>query len=316
MKSNLVLNGVIVFIIVAALGFFGYVGAIISLLMGGVKFYTPLIVVITIALMILSIVTVFRLLKYKTIKMISITFIALCLIAISVNEIYASYQRSIVTVSDQDYNLYGYQPFFEETNVVSLHEPSTLTLEEELPILDGATALYPVYSAFARAVYPEKQYDVHQSEVMSNQTGEAFQNLLDGKVDMIFIAEPSKRQMEQAEKRGIKLELTPIGREAFVFFVNNKNPVTELSVEQIQAIYAGSITNWSEVGGENDLIRAFQRPADSGSQSALEKIMGDVPIADPPTENIVSGMGGVFEEVSSYKNYKKCDWIYIPIFFE
>jgi phosphate transport system substrate-binding protein len=304
MKPNLVLNFILALIMVVVLGFFGYVGAVISLLMGGITFYTPLIVVVSVSLMMITVVVIFRLIKPKTLKIAVMSFLALCLISIAMYEIFESYQRSIVTVSDQDYNLYGYQPFHDDSNVVALNEPANIKLEGDLPILDGATALYPVYSAFARATYPEKEYDVHQSEVMSNQTGEAFQHLLNGKVDIIFVATPSKRQMEQAQKRGIELEMTPIGREAFVFFVNEKNLVTGLSVEQIQGIYSGEITNWSKIGGENTSIRAFQRPADSGSQTALEKIMGDVPIADPPTEDVVSGMGGVFEEVSSYKNYK------------
>ncbi|KHF41123.1 PstS family phosphate ABC transporter substrate-binding protein [Halalkalibacter okhensis] len=304
MKTNLFFNGILALIVVLALGFLGYIGAVISLFMGGITFYTPLIVVVTVSLMIVAVAAIFRLVKRKTLKLTLISLFTLCLIAIAINEVYEGYQKSIVTVSDQDYNLYGYQPFHDESNVVILHEPANVMIEGELPILDGATALYPVYSAFARATYPEKEYDVHQSEVMSNQTGEAFQNLLNGKVDMIFIAAPSNHQMEQAKKRGIELEMTPIGREAFVFFVNKKNPVTGLSVEQIQGIYSGDIINWSEVGGEHEAIRAFQRPADSGSQTALEKMMDGIPIADPPTENVVSGMGGVFEEVSSYKNYK------------
>ncbi|MDT8858660.1 substrate-binding domain-containing protein [Alkalihalobacillus sp. MEB130] len=304
MKSNLLLNVIISIIIIALLAFFGYVVVVISLLMGGLTFYTPLIVVITVSFMILTVVLIFRLLKPKTIRIALISFFALCLIAISIYEIRERYERSIVTMSDQDYNLYGYQPFHVDTNVAVLHEPSQLKLEGDLPILDGATALYPVYSAFARAAYPEKEYDVHQSEVMSNQTGEAYQNLFRGDVDIIFVAAPSKRQLEQADQLGIELELTPIGREAFVFFVNEKNTVTSLTLEEVQGIYSGAITNWSDVGGENESIRAFQRPADSGSQTALEKLMGDVPITDPPTENVVSGMGGVFEEVSSYKNYK------------
>ncbi|SCX91786.1 PstS family phosphate ABC transporter substrate-binding protein [Lysinibacillus sp. SG55] len=72
----------------------------------------------------------------------------------------------------------------------------------------------------------------------------------------------------------------------------------------MKKIYAGEITNWHEVGGENEPIRAFQRPADSGSQTTLEKLMGNTPIMAAPSEDIVSGMGGIIREVSQYRNYK------------
>ena len=55
--------------------------------------------------------------------------------------------------------------------------------------------------------------------------------------------------LEVAKRLGKKLKLTPIGKEAFVFFVNEKNPVKSLAADEIKGIYAGDITNWRAVGG-------------------------------------------------------------------
>ena len=49
-------------------------------------------------------------------------------------------------------------------------------------------------SAFAQAVYPEKEYDQYDSEVMSNRTGEAYRNLINGRVDIVFANAPSDHQ--------------------------------------------------------------------------------------------------------------------------
>ncbi|WP_279401693.1 substrate-binding domain-containing protein [Piscibacillus salipiscarius] len=73
------------------------------------------------------------------------------------------------------------------------------------------------------------------------------------------------------EREDKALNMTPIGREAFVFFVHADNPVDSLKVEEIQGIYSGNITNWKEVGGEDVEIRAFQRPEGSGSQTMLKR---------------------------------------------
>ena len=75
-------------------------------------------------------------------------------------------------------------------------------------------------------------------------------------------------------------------------------------LEQIKDIYSGKVKNWKEVGGADDSIRAFQRPADSGSQTALENLMGDTTIMEAPSEDIATGMGGIINEVSQYKNFK------------
>ena len=107
---------------------------------------------------------------------------------------------------------------------------------------------------------------------------------------MIFAAAPSEAQIEAARNAGMEFHLTPIGREAFVFFVNSKNPVEDLTVEQIRGIYTGEITNWKEVGGKNQSIRPFQRAENSGSQSALLRLMEGLPLMEPETEDRIAGM--------------------------
>ena len=121
---------------------------------------------------------------------------------------------------------------------------------------------------------------------------------------MIFAAAPSQAQLDDAEAAGMELHLTPIGSEAFVFFVNSKNPVTGLTVEEIQGIYSGRITNWKEVGGKNQRIRPFQRAENSGSQSALRRLMEGLPLLEPEEEDRIGGMGGIITEVARYRNHR------------
>ncbi|MBR3694066.1 MAG: substrate-binding domain-containing protein, partial [Erysipelotrichales bacterium] len=97
-------------------------------------------------------------------------------------------------------------------------------------------------------------------------------------------------------------EYTPIGNEAFVFFVHKDNPITSLTSQQIKDIYSGKITNWKEVGGRNEEIAAFQRNEGSGSQSMLQRFMGDTPIMEAPTELVNTMMSGIIEQVSNYRS--------------
>lgn len=64
-----------------------------------------------------------------------------------------------------------------------------------------------------------------------------------------------------------------IGRDGFVFVENKENKVDNLTIEQIQNIYTGKIRNWSEVGGEDAEIIAYQREKNSGSQNLMEKMV-------------------------------------------
>lgn len=158
---------------------------------------------------------------------------------------------------------------------------SELTLTGDLPVVDGAAALYPVFSAFVNAVYPEDScvFDgenfAPESCLQMNNTRGAYKAVVDGEDDVVFCAKPSEEQLEYAEEKGVELELVPIGSEAFVFIVNADNPVDGLTVEQIKGIYTGKYRNWSELGGDNRLISALQRNEGSGSQTAMLSFMGD-----------------------------------------
>ena len=241
--------------------------------------------------------------------------LALCLVAVTIGCgaycAFGLWQSSVPTVDDRDLLLWQYEPFSEDTKAVSLEEQSTLHFcQEDLLRLDGATALYPVYAGFVQAVYPQGEYPLYDNtaegygSVTCSGTVNAYQRLITGRTDLIFAAAPSQDQLEMARLAGKKLYLTPIGREAFVFFVNSRNPVEGLTVEQVQNIYTGQITNWNQVGGRNQSIRPFQRMENSGSQSALLRLMEGLPLIEPEKEDRVDGMGGIIRQVASYRNYK------------
>lgn len=171
---------------------------------------------------------------------------------------------------------------------------STLKLHDNLPVLDGAAALVPVYAAIIHNVYPEGcvTYEggtfsddnyygenfAEDSAMQYKNTVRGYQAIVDGTTDILFCAAPSEEQKAYAEEKGVELVYVPIGLEAFVFFVNENNPVDDLSVDQIRKIYAGEYTNWSEVGGVNRIINPVTRLEGSGSQTTFESFMGEYEI--------------------------------------
>lgn len=226
------------------------------------------------------------------------------------NAAWEKHLREITLRESFDYR--DYLPFQEESPLAGLEEESTLRFaaEDKLPRMDGATALYPVYAAFAQATYPKEmekwdRWDVEQ-QVYCSTTAYAYRNIVKGGCDIIFVAGPSKEQEEYAREQGVELVYTPIGREAFVFFVNPENPIQGLTLEQIRGIYSGRITRWDELGAPGlGEILAYQRSEGSGSQTALERfVMGDTPLMPAEKETVMTGMLDIVEQTSSYKNHR------------
>jgi len=81
----------------------------------------------------------------------------------------------------------------------------------------------------------------------------------------------SSRHLREGEDG---VDATVFAIDGLAVIVHPDNPVTDLSTEQIAAIYTGAITNWSEVGGEDTPIAVIGREAGSGSRGAFDDIMG------------------------------------------
>jgi len=223
-------------------------------------------------------------------------------------EEYIEYEKSVKNfpaVDEQSIALHEYRPFSRYNLLAKLDKESSFKLIDNLPVLDGATAFYPVYASFVQAVYPQTYYNYspHTGVALCSRTEKAYQNLLEGKVDMIFCLEPSDVQLKRFYYDGLTLKLIPIGIEAFVFFVNKENPINNLTIDNIRDIYSGKVTNWKELNGIDQDIMAFQRPKNSGSQTILEKIMGNVSIIEPRMEYVAAGMKEIIESVAAYRNF-------------
>ncbi|WP_342436273.1 substrate-binding domain-containing protein [Paenibacillus sp. FSL L8-0436] len=295
------------FIAVAAIAFAETIAYFVISLFGGMQFYAPLSAVAAFALAVYAVLAIFDLFNLRIRRIVFASFAGVCLLAAGVYEINQAYVNSLAEVNDREISLEKYKPFQPESKIAILDQTSTYKITDELPRLDGATALYPLYSAFVQAVYPKDDYSVYDFEsstVACTSTSTAYERLIDGDTDIIFAAAPSLSQQKSAKAAGKELVLTPIGREAFVFFVHKRNKVDGLTTQQIKDIYSGKLTNWKQVGGKRDSIRAFQREENSGSQTMLEKIMEGTPLMAAPQKDVMDVMSGIISQTASYRNYK------------
>ena len=244
-------------------------------------------------------------------------FVLVFLLACGINIGFNAYDASITVNTAPNINTEEYMPFVEDTKIVRLEHEASLRLTENLPKVDGAAAVFPVYSAFVNAVYPDNvqlhdqvfmdlgnynRNTPHVGAFQYNNTTVGYGALALKKTDIFFGAYPSQEQISYARQHDTEFVYTPIGYDAFVFFVHKDNPIDNLTTEQIQAIYSGEITNWKELGGKNEKIAAFQRNQNSGSQSQLIRFMGDKPIMKPPAKMEISMMSGIVDRVSDYRS--------------
>lgn len=172
------------------------------------------------------------------------------------------------------------------------------------PRVDASLAIHPLVDSIA-SNFLGIQEDELNFEYTKTRTSHVYQNLVDGKADVIFVAEPSDEDLAYAKSKGVELEIIPTTSSAFVFIVNSQNPVEGLTLDEVVKIYKGDITNWKEVGGDDEKIIPYQRPNGSGSQTAMiSLVMKDANLMTAPAMKIAGEMGGLIDAVAEYDNSK------------
>lgn len=179
---------------------------------------------------------------------------------------------------------------------------SIVLSQDELPRLDASVSTQALTTAIVRNFTQNDNF----SESLLNYTNqeEGYEKLLNDEIDILFATEPSDEILELARAKGIELEMQPIAREGFVFYVNCNNPIDALKVSDIQKIYSGQITNWAQIGGENSNIIPFQRTENSANQREMVRsVMKNLQILDAPKDVFSDKTyGEITDLVASYDN--------------
>jgi len=299
--KNKIVKGLLKIILTVIVAYISFIiGLYLLLICSASGIITPLTICSVLIIPGLLISLLYSKNKKKVLKIWS-AFIIVFAIGMGINIVVIKYDELITINTSPNINTAEYLPFTENSKIVKLGYEASLKLNDNLPIVDGAAAVFPVYSAFVNATYPNtiKLYD---GTFEYNNTVGGYKLLGEKQTDIFFGAYPSEQQIETAREKGTEFEYTKIGTEAFVFFVHKDNPLDNLTTEQIQKIYSGEITNWKQVGGKDEEIIAFQRNAGSGSQSMLIRFMDGKKIMKAPTEQVDDLMSGIIERVSDYRN--------------
>ena len=180
--------------------------------------------------------------------------------------------------------------------------------ESEFPKVDGATAMLPMVGEITKRVigYTDDEAQKYLDENTQGKSAKVYASLINKEKDLIFVSEPSDDILRQAKEKNVEFEMIGIGYDGFVFLVNKHNPVERLTLDQIRAIYKGEITNWKEVGGNDEEIFPYQREENSGSQNLMEKmVMKNEKMAEAKSTDLKIGtMTGLIDAVANGDNSK------------
>lgn len=166
-------------------------------------------------------------------------------------------------------------------------------------VIKGSTTVLPIAQKATEVFYQKTKIAVSLSGTGS---GDGIKSLIDGTCDIANSSrEIKKEEIELANSKGIKIKEITIAYDMIVPIVHPSNKINNLSIQQLKAIYDGSITNWKEVGGDNEKIVVISRDSSSGTFEVWEsKVMNKTEVrADALLQ---ASNGAVLTAVANNKN--------------
>lgn len=139
-------------------------------------------------------------------------------------------------------------------------------------IIAGSTSVQPFAEALA-----EEFTRLNPGILIDVQGGGSSAGVMSAQTDTADIG-MSSRNLKDEEKT---LWYVEIARDGLAVIVHPDNPIKDLSLKEVQDIYSGVITNWSQLGGKDAKIHVITREEGSGTRSAFESLVMDKIEIDP-----------------------------------
>ncbi len=164
------------------------------------------------------------------------------------------------------------------TKVVKLIAAATLIAAaaklsaQDKIVIDGSTTVGPISKAFAE-YYKEIKPNVNIT-ISESGSGNGVKSLTNKACDIANLSRFMKdSEFKSCVENGVLPVAHVVAFDGLAVIINPQNKISTLSLEQIEGIYSGKITNWKELGGEDAKIVVVSRDTNSGTYETFGELV-------------------------------------------
>jgi phosphate transport system substrate-binding protein len=164
----------------------------------------------------------------------------------------------------------------------------------------GSDTMVNLSQAWAEAFM--KAHPGTSISVTGGGTGTGIAAFLNGTCDLANASRPmSAREVDQARTRNVFPKPNAVAMDGLAVSVHSSNPLQNLTKQQVAAIYTGSISDWSQVGGKPGKIVVLSRESSSGTYGFFrEHVLGNRPYR--PDAQLMPSTRAIQQELSNNPN--------------
>jgi phosphate transport system substrate-binding protein len=137
----------------------------------------------------------------------------------------------------------------------------------ETVVIAGSTSVQPLSEVMAEEFMTDNEGT--SVEVQGGGSGQGIKSIQEGIADIGSLS----REVKDEEKGSVKEEYI-IAMDGVAVVVNTETETEDITIEELEKIYTGEITNWKELGGKDAEITVVSREEGSGTRGAFTEITG------------------------------------------
>ena len=176
---------------------------------------------------------------------------------------------------------------------------STMAVAGNL-VIKGSTTVLPIAQKCVEA-YMKKNPDVKIS-LSGGGSSNGIKAIIDGSTDIANASRFIKdKEINACHAKGVFPVPFAVAYDSIIPVVHPSNPIKNITLDQLKAIYKGEITNWQELGGDKRPIVVTSRDTSSGTYETWEgKVMNKERVV--PSAQVMASNGAIVQAVSNNKN--------------
>lgn len=135
----------------------------------------------------------------------------------------------------------------------------------------GAKMVPQIAEAFKAKM--EKQGVAVSFEIAAEGSSTGVASVIDGTAEIgMSSRDPKAKEVAKAKANGIDMQTVTVAKDGIAIIVNEANPLTSISLEEIELLFSGDVTDWSGISAQTGDISAYTRNTSSGTYAVFQKL--------------------------------------------
>jgi phosphate transport system substrate-binding protein len=110
-------------------------------------------------------------------------------------------------------------------------------------------------------------------EIAAEGSSTGVASVIDGTAEIgMSSRDPKDKEVAKAKTRGVDMKTITVAKDGIAIIVNEANPLDSISLDEIELIFSGDVTDWSGVTAQTGDISAYTRNTSSGTYAVFQKL--------------------------------------------